>query len=63
MLLRTYQYLISPLLGECCRFYPSCSSFCIEAINKYGCIRGIGMGLMRLAKCHPLHPGGYDPVP
>lgn len=57
-----YQRLISPLLPAACRFYPSCSSYAIESYEKYGVGRGTLLTLRRLAKCHPFHPGGYDPV-
>jgi len=62
-LLRGYQYLISPLLGGHCRFYPSCSHYAVEAIETHGTVRGTGLALRRLLRCHPWHPGGYDPVP
>ncbi len=61
-LVRTYQVCISPFLGPCCRFYPTCSEYAIIAIRRYGPFRGAFAGLMRLLRCHPLHPGGYDPV-
>jgi len=61
--LRGYQYLISPLLGNHCRFYPSCSHYAIEAIETHGVVRGTRLALRRLLRCHPWHPGGYDPVP
>jgi hypothetical protein len=57
-----YRIFLSPLLGPTCRFYPSCSVYAWEAIEKYGVCRGIGLTAIRLAKCHPLHPGGFDPV-
>ena len=60
--LRLYRRLISPLLPAACRFYPSCSCYAIEAFEKYGVGRGALLTLRRLAKCHPFHPGGYDPV-
>jgi len=63
MLIRGYQYLISPLLGNHCRFHPSCSSYAIEALEVHGAIRGSWLALRRLGRCHPWHPGGYDPVP
>lgn len=61
-ILRLYRRLISPLLPAACRFYPSCSCYAIESIEKYGVWRGSFLTLRRLAKCHPFHPGGYDPV-
>lgn len=62
LLLRMYQRAISPWIGPCCRFVPSCSEYWIEALQEHGLFRGIGLGLRRLLKCHPFHPGGYDPV-
>ena len=62
LFIRAYQLLLSPLLGPSCRFYPSCSQYAIEAIEKYGFWRGGWMTTKRLGKCHPFHPGGYDPV-
>nr|WP_245929264.1 membrane protein insertion efficiency factor YidD [Agarilytica rhodophyticola] len=61
--IKFYQYLISPLLGPRCRFEPSCSNYAEQAIRTHGIIRGIGYALKRLIKCHPWHPGGFDPVP
>ncbi|WP_461516253.1 membrane protein insertion efficiency factor YidD [Porticoccus sp.] len=58
-----YQFLVSPLLGDNCRFYPSCSCYAIEAIDHHGVIKGGYLTLRRLIKCHPFHPGGFDPVP
>lgn len=58
-----YKRVISPLLGNRCRFYPTCSDYMAESIRLHGVFRGIGMGTGRLLKCHPFHPGGYDPVP
>ncbi|MEN6320785.1 MAG: membrane protein insertion efficiency factor YidD [Syntrophaceae bacterium] len=60
--IHVYQICISPLFTPCCRFYPSCSEYVITAIRRYGPIRGSFYGLMRLFRCHPFHPGGYDPV-
>jgi len=62
-LIKAYQYGIRPMLGPRCRFFPSCSEYTAEAIGEYGVLRGSAMGAMRLAKCHPWHAGGYDPVP
>jgi len=58
-----YQIYISPLLGPHCRFYPTCSHYACEAIESWGPLRGFLMGIGRLLRCHPFHPGGYDPVP
>ena len=62
-LLRTYQYAISPFLGRRCRYYPSCSEYAVEAVEKHGAIKGGWLGVKRVCRCHPWHPGGYDPVP
>ncbi|MBL8148877.1 MAG: membrane protein insertion efficiency factor YidD [Blastocatellia bacterium] len=61
-LISSYQLLISPMLPPACRFTPTCSQYTFEAIERYGLIRGSYLGLRRLLKCHPFHPGGYDPV-
>lgn len=61
-LIRVYQALISPLLGRSCRFYPSCSQYMHDAIRIHGPMRGLFLGAARLGKCHPFHPGGFDPV-
>jgi hypothetical protein len=60
--IRLYQLLVSPLLGSTCRFMPSCSQYTIDAIEHRGLLRGIWLGLLRVLRCHPFHPGGYDPV-
>lgn len=62
LLIRLYQLYISPVLPSTCRFYPTCSQYCYDAISKYGAWKGVLMGLCRLIKCHPFHPGGYNPV-
>jgi putative membrane protein insertion efficiency factor len=61
-ILRFYKATISPLLPPACRFVPTCSEYALEAVEKYGALRGGWMGVCRLLKCHPFHPGGYDPV-
>lgn len=58
-----YKWTLSPLLGPCCRFHPSCSEYAREAIEEYGAARGLRLAVRRLLHCHPFHPGGYDPVP
>jgi len=63
LFIRGYQYLISPLLGPHCRFYPTCSCYAHTALERHGVIRGSWMALRRVSKCHPWHPGGVDPVP
>jgi uncharacterized protein len=60
-LVRAYQFLISPWLGTNCRYDPSCSNYMIEAVHKYGFVRGAWRGTLRIARCHPLRRGGYDP--
>jgi putative membrane protein insertion efficiency factor len=63
LMLRGYQYAIRPLLGANCRFYPSCSDYAREAIARHGAAKGCWMAMRRVVRCHPYHPGGYDPVP
>ena len=59
---RVYQWTLSPLVGRQCRFEPTCSNYFIEAVRKYGAMRGAWRGVKRVGRCHPFHPGGYDPV-
>jgi putative membrane protein insertion efficiency factor len=63
LLIRGYQYLLRPMLGSNCRFYPSCSDYAREAVQAHGAARGSWLAARRVCRCHPYHPGGYDPVP
>lgn len=63
ILIRAYQRLISPVLPPSCRFMPTCSQYAYEAVSRYGAMRGGLMAVKRILRCHPFHPGGYDPVP
>jgi uncharacterized protein len=63
VLIRGYQLAVSPLWGPCCRFHPSCSHYALEAFEQHGVLRGGLLALRRLARCHPFHAGGFDPVP
>jgi len=63
LLIRLYQRLVSPLMPPRCRFYPTCSSYAVEALRQHGALRGSWLALRRLVRCHPLNPGGVDPVP
>lgn len=63
MLLAVYRYTLSPLLGRNCRFFPSCSEYATDAIARHGSIEGSWLTFKRVCRCHPLHAGGYDPVP
>jgi putative membrane protein insertion efficiency factor len=58
-----YRYALSPMLGRNCRFHPSCSEYAQEALERHGALRGLWLALRRVGRCHPWHPGGYDPVP
>jgi uncharacterized protein len=60
-MIRLYQVTLSPLLGQVCRFEPSCSRYMVESLNKYGPVKGLARGLRRVSRCHPWNPGGYDP--
>ncbi len=62
-LLKVYRYAISPMLGSNCRFVPSCSEYAVEAINRYGALRGSWLATKRVSRCHPWCDGGHDPVP
>ena len=61
--IRFYRRHISPMFPPCCRFVPTCSAYAMEAVEKYGALKGGFLALKRILKCHPFHPGGYDPVP
>lgn len=61
-LVRLYQRFVSPILGPTCRFRPTCSEYMVQALQKYGLGKGLWLGLRRIGKCHPFHPGGYDPL-
>ncbi|MGB9628301.1 MAG: membrane protein insertion efficiency factor YidD [Thermodesulfobacteriota bacterium] len=63
LLIKMYQNTLSILIGPSCRFTPSCSSYALLSIERFGIIRGVGLAIKRLIRCHPFHPGGYDPVP
>lgn len=63
LFLRFYKRVLSPMLPAACRFYPTCSVYAIEAVEKYGALRGGWLAMKRISKCHPFHPGGVDLVP
>jgi putative membrane protein insertion efficiency factor len=62
-LIRVYQWTLSPLLGRTCRFHPSCSRYTAACVERFGAARGLWLGARRVARCHPFHPGGFDPPP
>jgi putative membrane protein insertion efficiency factor len=62
-LIRLYQISLSPFIGSQCRFHPSCSTYALEAIDTHGAVKGTYLAIKRLGRCHPFHPGGFDPVP
>ena len=61
--IRAYQLLLSPFIGNQCRFHPSCSQYALEAVDRHGVMKGTWLAVRRLGRCHPFHPGGFDPVP
>jgi uncharacterized protein len=63
LILRGYKRFLSPLLGTNCRFYPGCSTYAMQAVERFGVLRGGWLATQRIARCNPLHPGGLDPVP
>jgi len=63
LLIRAYQVVISPMLGDRCRFFPSCSEYSMDALRRHGLFKGLWLAVLRVGRCHPWHPGGYDPVP
>lgn len=62
-IIRTYQYMLSPMLANRCRFFPSCSEYTAQALQKHGAYKGTLLGIKRVLRCHPWNPGGFDPVP
>lgn len=62
-LVRAYRYLLSPWVGNACRFTPTCSQYALDALAEHGALKGTWLTLRRLGRCHPFHPGGHDPVP
>lgn len=63
LLIKAYRFLISPMLGPSCRFTPTCSEYAVEALKKYGALKGMWLSIKRVGRCHPWHDGGYDPLP
>lgn len=63
LLIKAYQFLISPMLGPSCRFTPTCSEYAAQALKKYGALKGVWLSIKRVGRCHPWHDGGYDPLP
>jgi putative membrane protein insertion efficiency factor len=63
LFIKFYQYFISPLTGQNCRYFPTCSAYAIEAIEKHGSLKGTALAVKRVLRCHPFHAGGFDPVP
>ena len=63
IMIKGYQYLLSPFLGSHCRYYPSCSHYAVQAVQEHGTLRGLLLAVRRVSRCHPWHEGGYDPVP
>lgn len=61
--IKFYQYFISPFIGNNCRYYPTCSAYAVEAVEKYGSLKGALLTAKRILRCHPFHAGGFDPVP
>ncbi len=61
--IKLYRKFISPLFPPSCRFYPTCSTYALQALDKYGPLKGLYLSIKRISKCHPFHPGGYDPLP
>ncbi len=61
--IRAYQRFLSPLLPRSCRFFPTCSAYALQAVDRHGVVKGLRLGAFRILRCHPLHAGGYDPVP
>ena len=62
-LVRAYRFAISPLFPPSCRYYPTCSAYALEALHRHGPVKGLGLSVRRILRCHPFHPGGFDPVP